>query len=140
MAISIGIDIGSVSIKAAVIGTNDDREPVERLSQNKDYFSLDSRLNSSDYTIVLSKYRRIKGSPVDAVESMISAIVTALNIGKVYLAVTGSGGKLVETRYNVPTINEFSAIVETINLFYPDVRTVFEMGGESSKYIIIPFQ
>ncbi len=31
--------------------------------------------------------------------------------------------------------NEFKAIARMMNAFYPQVRTIFEIGGESSKYI-----
>ena len=55
----------------------------------------------------------------------------------VHFAVTGSGGKLVAAQQNIAVINEFTAIAEAVNHFHPDVRTVFEMGGETSKYLLL---
>ncbi len=136
MAIGIGIDIGSVSIKAAVVATKDEESLLKNLSEKKEFFQLESN-NVSNFITVLSNYRRIKGRPLDAVEDVLNSILDVFSDTDIYFAVTGSGGKLAGKRYNVPVINEFSAIVEAVNLFHPEVRTIFEMGGETSKYILL---
>ncbi len=137
MAIGIGIDIGSVSIKAAVIGTKDEKALLKSLSDKKEFFQLESAYYESELIVVLSNYRRIKGRPVDAVEDVLSSIINVLGDTEISLAVTGSGGRLAGKRFNASVINEFSAIVEAIDLCHPEVRTVFEMGGETSKYILL---
>ena len=148
MAIGIGIDIGSVSIKAAVIGAEADNQSLQNLSDKKGFFLLESCLipdligdeekqKESESIIVLSDYKRIKGRPLDAVKDMLSSIIGVLGDTDLYFAVTGSGGKLAGKQYNAPVINEFSAIVEAVNLCHPEVRTIFEMGGETSKYILV---
>ena len=86
---------------------------------------------------MLSCYRRIKGQPLDAVKDIIKSIAEHLNDCELHCLVTGSGGKFVGSHYNVPVINEFTAIVEAVNHFHPEVRTIFEMGGETSKYILL---
>jgi len=53
------------------------------------------------------------------------------------MTATGSGGKLAGSRYGITVVNEFAAIVEAVNEYHPDIRTVFEMGGETSKYILL---
>jgi len=150
MAIGIGIDIGSVSIKAAVIGKKtDDDQSLVNLADKKGFFQLESWnekkekqnsqfiIHNSQFNIVLSDYKRIKGRPLNAVEDMLSSITSVLGSTDLYLALTGSGGKLAGKNYHAPVINEFSAIVEAINLCHPEVRTIFEMGGETSKYILV---
>jgi len=137
MAIGIGIDIGSVSIKAAVIGTRDEKALLKSLSDKKEFFQLESANYESELIVVLSNYRRIKGRPIYAVEDVLSSIINVLGDTEISLAVTGSGGRLAGKQYNASVINEFSAIVEAINLCHPGVRTVFEMGGETSKYILL---
>ncbi len=137
MAIAIGIDIGAVSIKVAVIGKNEDETVLNNLSGQKDFFRLNSLSQDNGHIIVLSNYRRIKGRPLDAVEDILSYVTGVLSEKDVYLAVTGSGGKLAGKRYDAPVINEFSAVTEAVNLCHPEVRTVFEMGGETSKYILL---
>ena len=48
---------------------------------------------------------------------------------------TGTGGRLVGEMLDVPYENEFKAIARAIGALHPDVTTVFEMGGETSKFI-----
>ena len=49
--------------------------------------------------------------------------------------VTGSGSRTIAKVLGLFFENEFKAIARMIGAFYPQVRTVFEIGGESSKYI-----
>jgi len=137
MALGIGVDIGSVSIKVAVIGTKADESILKRLSDKKEYFRLTSVPEKCEHIIVLSHYRRIKGKPLDSVEDMLSSIFDVFGSEEAYCAVTGQSGKLARKRYCVPVINEFTAIVEAFSLCHPEVRTVFEIGGETSKYILL---
>ena len=55
----------------------------------------------------------------------------------VVLRVTGSGGHRVAEALNLPSENEFKAIARGVSALYPQIRTVFEMGGENSKYILL---
>ncbi len=48
---------------------------------------------------------------------------------------TGTGGRLVGRILDIPYENEFKAIARAIGALHPDVTTVFEMGGETSKFI-----
>jgi predicted CoA-substrate-specific enzyme activase len=141
MAVGIGIDIGSVSIKAAVIASETEHSHIlERLSEKKGFFRLDTcgkKENGSGHSIILSDYKRINGRPSDEVANILSSLTSSLENTEIYLAVTGSGGKRAGVQYNAPVINEFSAIVGAVNLCYPDTRTIFEMGGETSKYILL---
>ncbi|MFC1539441.1 acyl-CoA dehydratase activase [Candidatus Latescibacterota bacterium] len=141
MSVGIGIDIGSVSIKAAVVASETEHNQILKvLTEKKGFFrpeTCENNHNNSDLSIVLSCYKRIKGRPLDEAGDILSSITETLGDTKIYLAFTGSGGKLAGKQYNAPVINEFSAIVEAVNLCHPNSRTVFEMGGETSKYILL---
>ncbi len=141
MSVGIGIDIGSVSIKAAVIVSGvEHRNTVKQILGFKDFFPLESCSHGtadSGYEIILSKYRRINGRPLDEISDLLSNIIPSFKNSGLYIAFTGSGGKLASQQYNAPIVNEFSAIVEAVNLCYPDTRTIFEMGGETSKYMLL---
>jgi len=137
MPFGVGIDIGSISIKIAVVGKKDDEQLLNRLAATKDFFKLDSLSRCSDYTVVLSEYKRIKGRPLDVCKELLRKIINAAGSHEFPVAVTGPGGKLAGKSLNVPIINEFASIVSAVNEFYSDVRTVFEMGGETSKYILM---
>lgn len=137
MALGIGIDIGSISIKLAAIGGKNDEPLLDRLAESKEFFKPVSRSHSSGFSVVLSNYRRIRGRPLDALRKFLDVIFNITGGEEIFLVVTGSGGKLAGKCYNIEVINEFAAIVKAINEFHPDVRTVFEMGGETSKYILL---
>ena len=51
------------------------------------------------------------------------------------MRVTGSGSRTIAKVLGLFFENEFKAIARMIGTWYPQVRTVFELGGESSKYI-----
>ncbi|MBT4482225.1 MAG: hypothetical protein HOC71_00940, partial [Candidatus Latescibacteria bacterium] len=137
MALRVGVDIGSISITLAVIGEDGDDSVIRNLAEKKEFFSPDSISCPSASSIVLSTYRRIRGRPLDVFEELFGMISDIADGKEIFLTATGSGGKLIGNRYNAPVINEFAAIVKAINEFYSEVRTVVEMGGETSKYILL---
>ena len=49
--------------------------------------------------------------------------------------VTGSGGRLIVEALEAAFENEFKAIARGIAALHPETQTVFEMGGETSKFI-----
>ncbi len=135
MSVGIGIDIGSISIKTALVGGPEDKDALLALSREPGYFLPDFPA-SSQTVVVLSEYRRIKGQPLEALEDLLAPVRKILGEGPFHVAVTGSGGKLAGNRYGFPVMNEFAAITEAVNLLHPEARTVFEMGGETSKFIL----
>ena len=48
---------------------------------------------------------------------------------------TGSGSQLIAKILGIYFENEFRAIAKGVRTFNPEVRTIFEIGGESSKYL-----
>ena len=86
--------------------------------------------------LVLSEYRRIAGSPIqstyDLLQELYDDVPETLIEG---IRVTGSGSRTIAKILGLYFENEFKAIARMIGAFYPHVKTVFEIGGESSKYI-----
>ncbi len=136
MAIGIGIDIGSVSIKLAIIGGDEDKPLLRSIAERAGFFTLDRR-DGDCVPLVLSRYIRIKGQPLEALDALLRPLRDALGDRMPGVTVTGSGARLASSKYHARRINEFSAIVDAVNLLYPETRTVFEMGGETSKYILL---
>ena len=66
--INLGIDVGSISVKVAVIGDEADKEILENIvSESQNFFSLNGGDNSprlNGKSILVSKYKRIGGMPV----------------------------------------------------------------------------
>ncbi len=90
----------------------------------------------SGRALVLSRYRRLQGSPIQSTFDLLKELYDFLPEEDVEgIRVTGSGSQLIAKVLGIYFENEFRAIAKGMRMFYPQVRTVFEMGGEASKYI-----
>jgi predicted CoA-substrate-specific enzyme activase len=138
---TLGIDIGCTSVKIAIVGELGDRETFQKLAAESPLFhkpEAKGRVlpNPDAPPILVTAYQRIKGSPTEAAEELLTQVLEILPKGTITQAgVTGTGGKLVSTLLDLPYENEFRAITRAIGALHPDVTTVFEMGGETSKFI-----
>lgn len=111
----MGIDIGSISTKGVIIDAYDN--------------------------IVASSYLYTEGNPIRAVKDVIKNMREEIDLNKnqvVAVGTTGSARKLIGTMLGAETIkNEITAhAVGTIKL-YPEVRTIFEIGGQDSKITLV---
>lgn len=110
----LGVDIGSISTKGVII------------DENK--------------TIIASDYLWTEGDPIGAVKKLIRSLNSKMddNYEIISVGTTGSARKLIGSMLNASTIkNEITAhAVGTITI-HPDVKTIFEIGGQDSKIILI---
>jgi predicted CoA-substrate-specific enzyme activase len=110
----LGIDVGSISTKGVIIDEH-----------NK---------------IIASSYLWTEGNPIAAVKRVIKELRKQISNNIIVMAVgtTGSARKLIGTILEASVIkNEITAhAIGTIAL-YPDVKTIFEIGGQDSKIILI---
>ena len=111
----LGVDIGSISTKGVIIDSN-----------NK---------------IIASSYLYTEGSPVNAVKKLIHELKNQINLSKymvVSVGTTGSARKLIGTILDASVVkNEITAHAVGTTSIYPNVRTIFEIGGQDSKIIIL---
>ena len=129
MSFYVGIDIGAVSATGAIIASASDK-PVditnfELLGQFKQGFS-----------VYINNYTRTRGKPIAAATEILDNAIASLgaeNIAGVVL--TGSGAKAAAGKLRARNINEFRAIATGFSMLDIEVATVFEMGGEASKYL-----
>ncbi len=139
MSINIGLDIGAVSLKLAAIGGPDDAPRFRALAEKSPTFYAASFPEASHFTgrsLVLSRYRRLQGSPIQSTFDLLKELYDFLpEEGVEGIRVTGSGSQLIAKVLGIYFENEFRAIAKGMRTFYPQVRTVFEMGGEASKYL-----
>ncbi len=127
----VGLDIGAVSIKAAVLVDSGDQASLESSS-----FTRAGEVDG--YALYLSAYRRTRGHPIGSATELleqITAAVGAENIRGVCLA--GGAGHMVSGKLDAANINEFKAIAQGLSALGITARTVFEMGGQSSKYLLL---
>ena len=115
---ALGVDIGSVSTKAALI----------------------TRVGG-EYRVLASYYRRTDGDPLAAVRDTLSRIYRqvrekGLRIGKIVAGTTGSGRYLTGDYIGADLIkNEITAQARGALVFTQGIDTIFEIGGQDSKYI-----
>ncbi len=108
----LGIDIGSVSVDTVI---------------------LDQRGK-----VLEDHYNRIAGQPVGTVVRVLRDIFTRHSPEQIAgVATTGSGGRLIASLLGGDFVNEVIAQAKAIARFYPDVRTVIEMGGQDSKLLLM---
>ena len=132
MTCFIGMDIGAVSATAAIIATAD----LAKALENKGFTSQPSGRLPQGTVLCLSAYRRTRGRPLWAATELLDEITTALGEGNVTgISLTGSGAKLAAAQLGATLVNEFKAIAAGLATLEVSAKTVFEMGGESSKYL-----
>ncbi len=130
----LGIDIGSISVKfALVVLPSDPPLPEEVLSV---FLSNDMAALPGDMSAYLLSYDRIQGDPNRKVSERLAEWIETIGPERIRaVAMTGkSGGRLAQAlgaRYE----NDFRCLVRGVTAVHPEVRTIFEMGGENAKVI-----
>jgi len=133
MGINLGLDIGAISLKLAALGKSGDQPILAALCDSHPQFRLSELAGQP---LVLSDYRRISGSPIQSTYDLLREFYETVSEDRVEgIRVTGSGSRTIAKVLGLFFENEFKAIARMIGTVYPQVRTVFEIGGESSKYI-----
>lgn len=111
----LGVDIGSISTKAVIIDSNNN--------------------------IIASEYLYTEADPINAVKRLIKELKNKIDLKKykiVSVGTTGSARKLIGTILKASVIkNEITAHAVGTTSIYKDVRTIFEIGGQDSKIIIL---
>lgn len=110
----LGVDIGSISTKGVII--------------------------DDDNNIITSAYIWTEGNPVEAVRKLLDILKTKLPTEYVVkgIGTTGSARKLIGLMLKACIVkNEITAHAIGTLTFYPNVRTILEIGGQDSKIILI---
>ena len=135
----LGIDIGCISLKFALAGDEADTDLFQSLlADHADLFQASdgSLPTAAGRPLLVTSYRRIKGSPSEATQSLLDELFAVLPEEAIAaVRVTGSGGRLIGEALGAAYENEFKAIARGLAALHPEVATVFEMGGETSKFI-----
>lgn len=110
----LGVDIGSISTKGVII--------------------------DDDNNIITSAYIWTEGNPTEAVKKLLN--VLKKNLSKDYvikgIGTTGSARKLIGLMLKANIVkNEITAHAIGTLTFYPNIRTILEIGGQDSKIILI---
>ena len=110
----LGIDVGSISTKGVV--------------------------TDQDFQIIASTYLRTQGRPIQAIKELLNALYQQIDPETIIrgAGTTGSARRLAGVMIQADIVkNEIIAHAVAASHFYPDVRTVLEIGGQDSKIIIL---
>ena len=111
----VGLDIGSTTVKAVVLGTGD---------------RLDQAL-FSDYRRHHANVRQCVAELVTDIKLSLSRVGLAGN--PISLVITGSGGLELASQLQAEFAQEVIAETEAINATYPEGDVIIELGGEDAK-------
>jgi predicted CoA-substrate-specific enzyme activase len=104
----LGIDIGSVSLCAVIL--------------------------DDDLQIIDNVYERHKGDPIGCSINVLSKLND--RYGEISSwGFTGNGAMQVSRYLKANHVNDFSCISAAVGRLLPDVKSIFEMGGQQAKYI-----
>lgn len=100
--------------------------------------------------MIHSVYQRHKGHPLNVSFQLLRDIISSKVIndststiqdiksrGNCSISITGSAGALISEILGFKHVNEIVAQSLSVNRLLPSVKTIFEMGGEDSKFIIL---
>jgi predicted CoA-substrate-specific enzyme activase len=114
----LGIDIGSISTKAAVVG--------------------------DDGQLIAAEYLWTEGNPIEATRNVLEAVYAIMreqgdgDVRVVSVGTTGSARALVGVMVGAQVVkNEVTAHAVGTLSRHPNVRTIFEIGGQDSKIIVL---
>ena len=108
----LGIDVGSISVNTIIM--DESREVLEE------------------------HYSRIKGQPLQTVRKILEEILRRIPSERFHsISFTGIGGKLLSELLEGNFVNEIIAQSKAVQHFYPEVRTIIDIGGEDSKLILL---
>ncbi|MFQ5806581.1 MAG: acyl-CoA dehydratase activase [Phycisphaerae bacterium] len=136
MSIRLGIDIGAVGVKAALVLPKEYLEPVLSKNPSRNLLRALGTPTEDGQAVLHTKPRRTRGRPLDVARELVDEVTARVPAEQITgLALTGSGAPLVAEVLGVPRCNEFQACIRAIDLLHRHVRTVFEIGGETSRYV-----
>jgi len=111
-AVSVGLDVGSISVNLVVL--------------------------AADHSIVTDEYIRHNGRPVEvAAAALARTLETCSPSAVTSVAITGSGGRIIAERTGAHFVNEVAAAARAAALLYPNTKTIIDIGGEDSKLIFV---
>ncbi len=106
----VGIDIGSTTVKIAVL-----------------------KYNSND--IVFSDYQRHFANVQETLQHLLEESVEKLGPYEMYPVITGSGGLTLAKHLGVPFFQEVVAVATSLKDYAPQCDVAIELGGEDAKII-----
>ncbi len=110
--IYLGIDIGSTTVKVVVL--------------------------DQERTLLAHRYLRANGQPRQTLLRAMADLDQYFDSSQIVgVGLTGSGGEPVARLIGGHHVNELVAQTRAVGQFYPEARTVIEIGGQDSKFLSV---
>lgn len=107
--LTLGIDIGSTTVKCAVLDSNNE--------------------------VLWSIYKRHKSDVRATVKDVLTRAKDGFEEEKMTVAITGSGGLLLAESLKIPFVQEVIANKSAVETFIPKTDVAIELGGEDAKIV-----
>jgi predicted CoA-substrate-specific enzyme activase len=136
------MDVGTVSLKIALLVDHNSEDVLSSIPDSNDIFYhpqiLYTQNKIKSHHLLVTKCFPHNGDPFNQTSLIINKLMRYIPKNLVRgVRVCGSGGKLIGDLLGINNENEFRAIASGVGALYPDILTVFEMGGQNSKYICL---
>ena len=106
---TLGIDIGSTTVKIAILDEN--------------------------HTLLFADYERHYANIKDTLCNLLKKAYKQLGNITLYPMITGSGGLTLSNHLNIPFVQEVIAVSSSLQEFAPKTDVAIELGGEDAKII-----
>ncbi len=111
----LGIDVGSTTVKVVVLASN--------------------------RTLVGQRYLRSSGQAQRTLLTALRELATEFDLARVAgVGLTGSGGERIARTLGGQHVNELIAQTRAVSAYYPQARTVIEIGGQDSKFLALDWE
>ncbi len=130
----LGIDVGSISMKFVLFLKEGEAGPPPEVRDA--FFSPEPVPLGTAGTGYLLSYDRLLGDPMRKVPERFRQWIGILGEGNVSgVSITGKSGRQLAPLVGGEYENDFRCLVKAVTAAHPEVRTIFEMGGENAKVV-----
>ncbi len=116
--LSLGIDIGSTTVKAVIAGRNETGDA-----------------KSYTYEMLFSDYERHYANIQETLAALLKKARAQLGAVTLHPMITGSGGLTLAKHLDIPFIQEVVAVASSLQDYAPRTDVAIELGGEDAKII-----
>jgi predicted CoA-substrate-specific enzyme activase len=135
-SIALGIDVGATSIKLVALLPAPLAQQVLTLGAARAAWHAVHTAASPMLTALWVEPRRTRGRPLDTLRELLDDALADLPRDHIEaITLTGSADAALAVLPGAQRCNGFQALARAVHWLIPQVRTVFEIGGQTSKYL-----
>jgi predicted CoA-substrate-specific enzyme activase len=128
------MDVGSISMKFVLLLERGETLPPPEILDT--FLSREPVALGEAGTGYLLSYDRLLGDPMRKVPGRLRQWIDILGNGSVTgVSITGRSGRQLAPLVGGGYENDFRCLVKAVTSAHPEVRTIFEMGGENAKVV-----